>query len=256
MLGEIVSGIGSLVGGLFGKKSADKANRQNIQLQKDFAQKGIQWKVADAKKAGVHPLAALGANTVSYSPSTVGSTALGEGISQFGQDIGRAVNAGSTSDQRASHVQSQILQEQLKGLQLDNAGKMLQNAGTASVLRRSAMVGPPMPSASGVTNTGMAGQSSNYIVGGVSVPRNPLFSDAQVIEDRHGDVAAAGYGLLTIPADAYASAMTSPNFRQALREVQPYRAAANRVSTGYAQSLIPRNKVYPNRRSSYSGGGW
>ena len=44
-------------------------NAKNAALQREFAQSGIQWKVADAKKAGLHPLAALGAQTASASPS-------------------------------------------------------------------------------------------------------------------------------------------------------------------------------------------
>lgn len=245
MLGEIVSGIASLAGGLFGKSSADKANRQNIKLQREFAQKGIQWKVADAKAAGVHPLAALGANTVSFSPSVVGDNSMGQAMSNMGQDLGRAINAGSTSRQRADHVSQQILQEQLKGLQLDNAGKALSNAGTASQLRRSALVGPPMPSSDGSTNTGVSGQSSNYIVGGVPVRRNPNFVDAQVIEDRHGDVAAAGYGLVTMPADAYATALGNKNMQKAWRETftasKPYR---DKASTAYGQGLLHYYRKY------------
>jgi len=44
-------------------------HNQNIQLQKDFAQHGIRWRVEDAKAAGIHPLAAVGAAGASYSPS-------------------------------------------------------------------------------------------------------------------------------------------------------------------------------------------
>lgn len=46
-----------------------KSNTEaNIQQQREFAQKGIRWRVSDAKKAGIHPLFALGANTASFSP--------------------------------------------------------------------------------------------------------------------------------------------------------------------------------------------
>lgn len=254
-LGEaLLGGLGSVVSGLFGKSSAEKQAKRQEQLQRDFAQKGIQWKVKDAKKAGIHPLAALGANTISYSPITTGTPDLGLG--QLGQDVGRAIDAGSTQNQRTASLQTRIAEAQLKGLELDNAGKAIQNSALASqnVLRSQA--GPAMAAVSGATNSGVPGQNSPYIVGGASVTRNPNFSDAQVIEDRHGDVAAAGYGLLTIPADAYATVMKSPNFRRALAETAPYRAMANSVATGYARSLIPRNKPYPLRRSSYSGGGW
>jgi hypothetical protein len=44
-------------------RNTRKANEANIALQREFAQKSIQWKTADAKAAGLHPLAALGAQT-------------------------------------------------------------------------------------------------------------------------------------------------------------------------------------------------
>lgn len=53
----------NLLGGYLGSKSASDANQSNAELQREFAQHGIRWKVADAKAAGIHPLAALGATT-------------------------------------------------------------------------------------------------------------------------------------------------------------------------------------------------
>lgn len=44
---------------------------QDIALQREFAQNGIRWRVDDAKAAGLHPLAALGASGSSYSPTSV-----------------------------------------------------------------------------------------------------------------------------------------------------------------------------------------
>ena len=62
---------GALLGAL-GSRKANKANRrlaeQQMRLQREFAQKGIQWRVADAKAAGIHPLYALGASTNAYNP--------------------------------------------------------------------------------------------------------------------------------------------------------------------------------------------
>lgn len=167
-IGEIIGGLGSLVGGLFGKSSADKANRRNIELQKDFAQKGIQWKVADAKKAGVHPLAALGANTISFTPSSVGDTGLGEGIAAMGQGIGRAIDAGSNQDQRNGSLQATIAQETLKGLRLDNEGKAIQNAALASETVRRSQVGAPLPAVASSPSGGLSGQASTKLRLGAS----------------------------------------------------------------------------------------
>lgn len=254
MFGELISAGAGLLGGLFGKSSQEKANRQNIEFQKKFAQKGIQWRAADARAAGIHPLAALGANTASFSPSIVGDTSMGSAIGQAGQDLGRAINSTRTSDQKLSALQTQLLEEQIKGVRLDNGSKAISNTALASSLVRGSQTGPNFPSVDGRTNTGMAGQNSNYIVGGQRIVSNPNFSDAQVIEDRHGDVAAAGYGLVTIPADAYATAMKSPNFRQALREVQSFTPARNRAATAFAESYLPRRD--PNYHTARHGPPW
>lgn len=60
------------------------AAKKEIQYQKDFAKKGIQWRVADAKAAGIHPLYALGAQTHSYNPVGLGSQ-----MSNMGQQISK-----------------------------------------------------------------------------------------------------------------------------------------------------------------------
>lgn len=49
--------------GIRAQKSAERESRLNRKLQQDALQKGIQWKVADAQMAGIHPVFALGAQT-------------------------------------------------------------------------------------------------------------------------------------------------------------------------------------------------
>lgn len=109
--GGLLSGIGSIVGGLFGSESQQDANNANAALQYDFAKNGIQWKVADAKAAGVHPLFALGAQTNMASPSYVGDSVLPGALSQAGQDIGRAIDATRSKSDRFS-ARMQALQVQ------------------------------------------------------------------------------------------------------------------------------------------------
>lgn len=91
MLGAILGGIGSIASSILGNKAADKAADKNIKLQKQFAQSGIQWKVNDAKKAGVHPLFALGANTTSFQPVAMGGSV--PDLGAMGQNIGNAIDA-------------------------------------------------------------------------------------------------------------------------------------------------------------------
>lgn len=147
MLGSIIGGISSVLGGLFGQKSQDKQMAQQIAAQKEFAQQGIRWKVEDAKAAGIHPLYALGANTASFSPIGVGGSPLAEGLANAGQEIGRAVSAKGTTAERAYN-------QQMMALQLER-GK-LENQLLASQIARTnspTQLPPPMPNA-------VSGQSS------------------------------------------------------------------------------------------------
>lgn len=97
LLSAVISGATSLIGGAVNRRSAAQAADQNAALQREFAQNGIRWKVADAKAAGLHPLAALGASTASASPVY---TATDSGISQAGQGIARAISARQTQEER------------------------------------------------------------------------------------------------------------------------------------------------------------
>lgn len=95
----------TLAGTYFATKKSEKAAKaanavqqqtadKNIELQKEFAQSGIQWKTEDAKKAGIHPLYAMGAQTHTFNPVSVGSAVPDYSpIAAAGQDIGRAINA-------------------------------------------------------------------------------------------------------------------------------------------------------------------
>lgn len=141
MLGALIGAGASLIGGMMGQKSQEKTAAQNIALQKEFAQSGIQWKVEDAKKAGVHPLYALGANTQSFAPVSIG-TPLADSIGKAGQFLGRAADASSSPTTRM-----QVLGEQASKLQLDNMA--LQNQLLASQIARINQAGrsPPMPEA-------------------------------------------------------------------------------------------------------------
>lgn len=67
---------GSLISGLFGKSSQDA---QNDYIKK-YNKNKIQWTVADAKKAGIHPLAALGSSTAGSFAAPIGGSPLGDAV--------------------------------------------------------------------------------------------------------------------------------------------------------------------------------
>lgn len=196
MIGGIISGLigagASLLGGKMNADAAERANeaqaRQaelNRQMQLDFAQQGIRWKVADAEKAGIHPLYALGANTVSYSPVSVGSvadTSMGSAVASAGQDISRALDATRTSDERTTAVARSAA-----ALQLERAG--LENEVLRTQLAKMrGQLGPPLPALSD-TNA-IEGQPATRTVSlpagvALATPGNESTQDA--ISKEYGD---------------------------------------------------------------------
>lgn len=81
----------NLLEGHLGREQTQDTNLANYNAQKEFAQSGIQWKVIDAKKAGLHPLFALGGGGASFSPSF--QVNADQGISSAGQNLSRAAAA-------------------------------------------------------------------------------------------------------------------------------------------------------------------
>lgn len=153
---------GSTIAGAFINKSAsdnateatvDNARRQEA-LQKEFAQHGLSWKIADAVRAGIHPLAALGASGPSYAPQMIDFKAdpsIGNAVSQMGQDISRSMKATATEEQR------QLAYVGLATAQADLDGKILDNQIRQAQLAKMTQTGPPFP-----------GASDNFIPGQVS----------------------------------------------------------------------------------------
>lgn len=163
-LPSAISAGGNLIGGLVsafsgkGNGAAERLASENIQLQKDFAQQGIRWRVNDAKQAGLHPLAALGAQTTSFAPINISGDRgpdIGGLIAQGGQDIARAVRAGQTAGERVNATVHAAQQLQLEGLRLDNELKRIQFQSGMARLRQ--QESPPMP---GVGNV-MPGQGNS-----------------------------------------------------------------------------------------------
>lgn len=155
MIGNLIAAGASLLGGLLGKSSAEKQNAanlaaqnaiadKNIQLQKDFAQQGIRWKVEDARNAGIHPIYALGAPTHSFSPVSIGAQpgadmSMANAVNSMGQDIGRAVNSTRTADQREDAYTMSV-----KALTLQKYGLENELLG-AQIAKLRAANNPPFP---------------------------------------------------------------------------------------------------------------
>lgn len=169
LIGAGASIAGNLLGGLMGQSSASSARshaeemfEKNVQLQKEFAQTGIRWKVEDARLAGVHPLYALGAQTHSFSPIAINSPAdnsMANAVSNIGQDVSRAVNQTRTgSERQTAYVTA------LQGLQLEKGRVDLDIAKTelaSRIARLNQQSGPGLPSAQGNMISGQGNSPIN-----------------------------------------------------------------------------------------------
>lgn len=144
--GDALSIGANLLGGILGNDSREDVNNanlnfareqqaQNIALQKEFAQHGIQWRIEDAKAAGVHPMYALGGGGAAFSPNPVvmpftAGNELGESLKGMSQDIRRSVAAQETDEQRL------LTQAQLDKLRSESAANDAQAAYYASMAKR------------------------------------------------------------------------------------------------------------------------
>lgn len=117
----ILPGIGTAIGaglGVLGGFLSSKSNRENteagIAAQREALQNQVQWRVADAKKAGIHPLYALGmppANiSAVYMPDTVGPA-----VADAGQQIGQVIASQQTQREKLIQaLQLDMLQSQAR----------------------------------------------------------------------------------------------------------------------------------------------
>ncbi|AXL15107.1 DNA pilot protein [Microviridae sp.] len=88
----LIGGGATIIGGAMSNRSARKQAAQQASLQREFAQNSIQWKTADAKAAGVHPLYALGTASTPYSPITYADS-MGPALASAGQSVARGYAA-------------------------------------------------------------------------------------------------------------------------------------------------------------------
>lgn len=277
MLGALISAGSSLLGGLLGKNSADATRQaqvdmanQNIALQREFAQNGIQWRVEDAKKAGIHPIYALGSGGASFSPVSAAfssDTSLPNALASAGQDIGRAVDKTRTAADRFGVRAATALQ--LEGLKLDNDLKRTEIASKTARLRAD-QVGPPMPASADAYL--IPGQSNSGLIKQKPLELAPSPANAPHAEGgSHGDVGYArtvtgGYAPvpskdakdrnedMMIPEMLWAWRNNiMPNFRDYYRKPPPFDPGPGREWRWSYSGQEYRSVVSPKRNSGPSG---
>lgn len=205
MFDAIAKGIGAILNHNATKDANAMAQYnadRNINLQREFAQSGIQWKVADAEAAGIHPLFALGANTHSFSPVSVGTTAntaIGDAVSGMGQDITRAVNATRSGEARDTAFTKTVQALGIEKAQLEN--EVLKASLASSVQRLKQQANPPMPTGRPVPEDKKYEERPKLIYGGVPIKTDPGSVNAETTEKRYGDIAQEISGIFNMWRD-------------------------------------------------------
>jgi len=179
LFGGIVGGIGAALG-------LDSASKDR-KYQKQFAQNQIQWRVADAKAAGVHPLYALGASVTPY--TSVGDGGAGASMSALGQDISRAKMATLDRREREAAANAAALDARMR-MENERArtkSEIMESAARTDLIRsqiarlNSAQVGPPQPALESSMGGRVEPQPSRPTIGH---PNNPARDPGSITEYR------------------------------------------------------------------------
>ncbi len=128
--GSVIEGMFNLAGGALNDWNQAKQNELDYQRQKEFAQNSIQWKAQDAKKAGFHPLAALGTLSSNYTPSASAGGGIGDALMNTGQAVGRGVSRALDPEAKMNRrlLSLQVRQEELKTKALEDSLKKMGQA--------------------------------------------------------------------------------------------------------------------------------
>lgn len=87
-ISPFIAPVAGLVGDVLGIGASKKSSKRAQNIQDRALTHGIRYRVADARAAGINPLAALGANITTPSPVGVGDP----GYSRMGQNLSYNVN--------------------------------------------------------------------------------------------------------------------------------------------------------------------
>lgn len=182
-LSAIASIGGSIVSGLFGASAAKKA-----QQREDTS---IQRRVADAKAAGIHPLAALGAsvNPVTAIPST--GSAIGEGIKELSSTVGEK-----------AQLENDLLRSQIR--QTDAATSVAAATSRSLIAQAEAKTRGALDEGPDLSDPLKSQRERSTIALPGSGKRIWLTpgADAQTAEDRYGNVIEEIWGIGNAAADA------------------------------------------------------
>lgn len=185
---EAIGNVGSdVLGAVFGAASARKQHR----VAKQFAQNAIQWRVNDAKAAGIHPLYALGAQVSAGPPIGTGSEGLGSSLGSIGRAIDDRNRPGMTEDEK-------------KAVTLDLEHRGLQNDLLRAQIAKLTNADKGIPGQGGDVVKAVTPKELVTMLGKLG-PGPQNFSDAEDVEQRYGEIVSEVQGMRNLMDDVYGS---------------------------------------------------
>lgn len=183
---------GQILGGPGAPSLSDQIMRaetaEQVALQKEFAQHGVQWRVQDAIAAGVHPLYALGANIPTFSPVQTAfevPRSLGRSSRGGGDPMMQAIGAVSSFAQ--AYYRNQALEVNSAAQREKDYAQAEYYRALASKELQSLNAQPPVPDSVVRQGTiGMTGQT-DPMFNTVEIKAAPTFS-------RHSEVQSSMAG--------------------------------------------------------------
>lgn len=152
----LIAAAGSLAGGIFGAKEQGRVSRE-------VAKNAVSWRVADARRAGISPLVALGANVSQGNWQGVGS--------QIGQGIEGA--AAAAADYVGNKRAEQMAQETHEASLAESQARVNRDNAEAAFMRSQEL-------ASMMSRTHV---SNDAIEGKLPIPQGHMTPDGKVKQD-------------------------------------------------------------------------
>lgn len=227
MIGPLITAGATLLGGYLAQRS--QSRREDTQIQR---------RVADARAAGVHPIAALGANTGAGPSASI----FGDAVARSGQAIGNGLSKSLDTDARAvktlllekAGLENELLRTQITRAKQEDIMNP-QGAARSAINGQKSVMLPDAPPGVALSKVEDPTFTPSYHVG-KAWKSNPHFSDAQTIQNRHGEWAEGAYGAISIPADIYY------NWTQGLYGNVSWRSLTNRLANRDVRSRQERQR--------------
>lgn len=232
----IVQGAGQVAGGMLASHSNKKVAKQQWRRTKVLNQNQIQWRVADAKKAGIHPLAALGMSPIGNAAPATGSV-MGDAVAGVADAAAQGIRGAAQAKSQSVLDQAALAESGARTeAALSEAQRNRAEADWLDQQRTNSIVGlfksPGRADTNALTSPGIspkhlemyqdvdpraapggANASIRTPLGTFDI--NPDWTPTELVEQTRGELAGEIFGLLGLAGDTVRNFKMSPSKRTA-----------------------------------------